>query len=117
MNNLKLMLLFIFTVSTNSYAVMPNSQQTDLDCFEFRDDSKTILKGYNCDSTDIRIPDGVVTISPHALKSRGLTSVKIPNTVTSIQHGAFTNNNIAKLIIPDSVTVIDQFAFANNNLL
>ena len=116
MNNLKLMLLFIFTFSTITDAVESNTQQTDLDCFKFRDDSKTILKGYNCDSTDIRIPDGVVTISPHALFNRGLTSVKIPNTVTSIQHGAFSNNNIAKLIIPDSVTVIDQVAFANYNL-
>lgn len=66
-------------------------------------------------NTNVVIPEGIISISPHAFEyCDNLTSVVIPKTVTHIGMGAFSMcTSLKDVVIPDSVTSIDYAAFAN----
>ena len=72
-----------------------------------------VLIGYDGDSSDVVIPDSVISIGDFVFEGcKGLTSVKIPNSVTSISHFAFSDcSGLTSIEIPDSVSSIGIGAF------
>jgi len=68
---------------------------------------------YNCDFTDITIPNSVTKIGERAFSNcYQLTSIIIPDSVTSIGEEAFSNcSGLMSITIPDSVTSIGNHAF------
>ncbi|WP_048501351.1 leucine-rich repeat domain-containing protein [Chryseobacterium sp. BLS98] len=88
--------------------------------------------------TELKIPEGVVSIGQSAFHSSGLTSLFIPDSVVEIKslafsgnvisslrlsknvskvgYGAFSNNQLSELYIPTTLKIIDQSTFSNNKL-
>ncbi|MCQ2339972.1 MAG: leucine-rich repeat domain-containing protein [Paludibacteraceae bacterium] len=74
----------------------------------------TIVTGYIGTTTDVIIPNGIITIEDDAfLDCTSLTSVTISNSVTTIGEGAFDGcSGLKSVTIGNSVTTIGAYAFA-----
>ena len=109
----------VFTLTlvlTLGLGACSDSSSETLPCFEYGED-KTQITGYvkkgsgSC-PTDIKIPDGVVSIEANAFENKGLTSVSFPESVTEVGVNAFSGNTFSSYIyIPNENATVDATAF------
>ena len=103
--------------------------------FIYTDNSKETLTKYLGISTDVTVPEGVVTIEGLCVYLRNVTlpdtvevigegvfydadlkTINIPDSVTTIGVQAFQGSSLESIVIPNSVEIINAYAFANTKL-